>query len=297
MFFYNKIINFLKRKTGIFSEFIVFVIPIIINSILFYLFWKYRIKFDNHWFVLIGLAAIIPLAFNFASKIISVISFLLLFSWAIMIFNMDISVFDISLFAGTILKLLLVVCLCGLLFGLAEIVSLNKKLITVGNIWKALSLTLFSTTLLILTINIFDNYNYFDISIYVYNSLYAHGLFILLFLFTTLGILIYNFAHHTIINKQFHFETFTAFVFVFVPIVSYLLIDNYFVTHPPYYYTVVYDQTINILFNSIFVLFVLILLAWGYIKKKYFLIVFGCLSSIAFLCLKYLDNYLDKFTF
>jgi hypothetical protein len=161
-----------------------------------------------------------------------------------MIFNLDITVFDIRLFAGTILKLLLLLCFCGLTFGLADLVASNKKLKTIGQIWKILSIVVGSIVLLSLTISIFDNFNFFDIGVYTYNAFYAHGLFLLLFFITALGVLLYNFIYKSIKFSQFNAENFIAWLFVFVPTSAYILVDNYFVTHPPYYYTLVYDQSI-----------------------------------------------------
>jgi hypothetical protein len=187
----------------------------------------------------------------------------------------------------------LLLCFCGLTFGLADLVASNKKLKTIGQIWKILSIIVGSIVLLTLTISIFDNFNFFDIGVYAYNAFYAHGLFLLLFFITTLGVLLYNFIYKSIKFSQLNSENFIAWLFVFVPTSAYILIDNYFVTHPPYYYTLVYDQSIWFLFNSIFVCFVLTLFVFGFFTKSRWIWQYGVLTSLLFILSKIFSNYLS----
>ncbi len=267
--------------------------PVLINIILFLLFNKFKIRFDYHWFVLIWLLGIIPLAYNYASKIVAVLSFALFLLWSIMIFNLDITVFDIRLFAGTILKLLLLLCFCGLTFGLAELVTKHQRLKIIGQIWKILSIIVCSVVFLVLTINAFDNFNFFDIAVYAYNAFYAHGLFLVLFFLMTLGILLYNFIYKSIATSVFNVENFVALLFVSLPTSAYILIDNYFVTHPPHYYTLVYDQSIWLLFNSVFICFVLVLLIFSLFYKIRWIWLFSVVITALFVLSKFFTEYIS----
>jgi len=289
---HKKFIDISKKFLGFFGGIIVIIFPVIINIILFLLFDKFKIRFDYHWFVLIWLMGIIPLAYHYASKIVAILSFGLFMTWSIMIFNLDITVFDIRLFAGTILKLLLLLCFCGLTFGLAELINRKQQLKIIGRIWKILSIIVGSIVLLALTIDIFDNFNFFDIGVYAYNAFYAHGLFLVLFFLVTLGLLLYNFIYKSIVTEKFDFENFIAFLLVSMPINAYILIDNYFVTHPPYYYTLVYDQSIWLLFNSIFIGFALILLIYGFFYKIRWLWQFSFVIVFLFILSKCFSDYL-----
>jgi hypothetical protein len=47
-FFYKPFVDRTKKALGIFSEIFIVIFPVIINLILFYLFYKYKIKFDYH---------------------------------------------------------------------------------------------------------------------------------------------------------------------------------------------------------------------------------------------------------
>lgn len=290
---YKPLINRIKKLLGIFGEIFIVIFPVVIDLILFYLFYKYKIKFDYHWYVLIWLLGVMPLAYNYASKSVSVLSYILFLAWSIMLFNLDITVFDIRLFAGTILKLLLLLCFCGLTFGLADLMTSNKKLKIIGQIWKILSIVVGSLVLLTLTIGIFDNFNFFDIGVYIYHAFYAHGLFLLLFFIMTLGVLLYNFIYKSIKFNQFNVENFIAWLFVFVPTSAYIFVDNYFVTHPPYYYTVAYDRSIWLLFNSVFIGFVLILFIFGFFTKSRWIRQFGILILTLFILSKIFSDYLS----
>lgn len=292
VFFHKKFVDFSKKTLGFFGEILVILFPVIINVILFLLFNKFKIRFDLHWFVLLWLLGIISLVYHYASKVVAVLSFTLFLVWSIMIFNLDITVFDIRLFAGTILKLLLLLCFCGLTFGLAEFTSRHRRLKIIGQIWKILSIFVCSIVFLILTINIFDNFNFFDIAVYAYNAFYAHGLFLVLFFLATLGILLYNFIYKSITTSTFDAENFIALLFVSIPTSAYILIDNYFVTHPPHYYTLVYDQSIWLLFNSVFILFILVLLIFGLFYRIRWIWQFSIIITLFFILSKYFSDYL-----
>lgn len=53
LFFYKPFINRIKTTLGVFGEIFIVIFPVLINAILFYLFYKYKIRFDFHWFVFI----------------------------------------------------------------------------------------------------------------------------------------------------------------------------------------------------------------------------------------------------
>jgi hypothetical protein len=259
--FYNKLINFIQTKFGKLSELTILLFPTAINILLYYIFIKYKIKFDKHWLILIELSGITPLLYNFASKIAAHISYILFFLWSILFFNME-------NLGGTILKLLSLLCLCGFIFGIAELVSYSKRLEKISRIWKLLSVYLASIILFALTINVFDNYNYFDIGVYIYNSLYAHGFFLLTFYLITISILLYNILYSFIRSRSFHLENCVAFISIFLPTIAYLWIDNYFVTNPPQYYTAIYDKVIWVLFNGFYIFFIAFIFLLSYRKKN-----------------------------
>jgi hypothetical protein len=48
LFFYKSFIDSIKKSLGVFGEIFIVVFPAAINIILFYLFYKYKIKFDYH---------------------------------------------------------------------------------------------------------------------------------------------------------------------------------------------------------------------------------------------------------
>lgn len=273
--FFDKIIWFLENYIPkILSKIIIALIPISINLVLWYLFNKYKIKFDIHWYALILLGGFAPLWYNFKSKIIVFISFVLTILWSALFFNLK----D---FGGLIFKLLVLLCTCGFIFALAETASYKDNFKSLVNTWKSLSLYASSIILLFLTINVFDNFNYFDIGVHIYNYFFDHGLFLFILLFLTISILIFNIIEEYIHKKTASISNYLAFLTVFIPTFGYLFIDNYFVNNPPQYYTISYDKSIWFLFNSFFIFFLLSLIFVA-IKNKNIklLILIIVLSSI-----------------
>ncbi len=285
MGFYGKILSFVKKHLSFVSEFVILAIPILVSILLFYFFLEYKIKINYYWLALVGLAGMLPLVYTYSSNLAAIISFLVFFLGSTMFFQ-------IYSFGGIILKLLSWLCLCGFIFGIAELAQLNEKFKDASRLWKGASVTIAAIIFLILTINIFDNYNYFDIGVYIYNSLYAHGLFLLIFYLLTVGILLYNAIYSFFRTKSLHWENCTAFISVFFPTISFLLIDNYFVTNPPMFYTVAYDNAILILFNAFFIFFVLFLAFYGRIRKNNRLLSFSFVLIALLLISKYFNDYL-----
>lgn len=249
IFFYKYIVVFSKKYLSFFNNLFIIFIPTIINYSLFQIFSSNKIKFDNHWFILIFLSGIIPLIYTSTSRLIAYLSYILCLVWFVLAFN-------IQSFGGSILRLLSILCLCGFIFGIAERISHTKQLKQISQTWKTTSIFFISISLTFLALNIFDNHNYFDIGVYIYNSVYAHGLFLLLFYLMTISILLYNIVWDYVHTKKIQPQGAIIFSTVLLSTLSYLLIDNYFVTTEPLYYTVLYDKVIWFLFNIIFIIFI-----------------------------------------
>lgn len=278
--FFDKIIYFFENHIPkVLSKIIIALIPVGINLILWYLFNKYKIKFDIHWYALVLLGGFAPLWHNFKSKIFVFISFILIMFWSAWFFNLK----D---FGGIIFKFLVLLCTSGFVFALAETASNNKNFKPLSDTWKSISLYTSSAILLFLTINVFDNFNYFDIGVHIYNYFFDHGLFLFILFFLTISILLFNIIEEYIYKKKASISNYLAFLTVFIPIFGYLFIDNYFVNNPPQYYTIFYDQSIWFLFNTFFIFFLLSLIFIAIKKKSIKLLVLIIILSSLFVFTK-----------
>lgn len=263
------------------------LMPGTIGLSLFYFVYSQNINMSYHWFLLIWLCGLVPSFFVTRSKIATTISFFLFFAWATIFF-------EFYSYGGMIFKLLSLLCFCGFVFGLSSLADQNPKMQFFSKTWGALSFLLSSMIFGVLSINVFDNHNFFDITSYIYNSFYGHGIFLLLFYLITLGILIYNLVSRTLALKKLYWEGLISFLALAIPTVAYLFIDNYFVTNLPGYYSVAYDNAIWALFNGVAILFLLSILMLGVFRKQKILIVTGLVLTIMFAFTKYFNAYLQK---
>ncbi len=290
MVIFGFFISFIKKYLPKLAPTVSIVVPGAICFSIYYFIFHKSININYHWFFLIWLCGILPAFLFVRSRLATIISFGLIFIWATLFFRF----YD---YGGMIFKLLALLCFCGFVFGLAKLASRNEKLRFFSRTWELLSFSLGSAVLITLAINVFDNHNYFDIAVYVYNSFFAHGFFLLLFYLVTLGILLYNFVSQTLVDKKFNTEGFLGFLAVGAPTILYLLIDNYFVTNSPYYFTVSYNNAIWLLFNISFVAFILGVILIGYVNKKMPTVFLGIFWLIIFWLSKFFNTFLQNIEF